>query len=219
MKKLLKSALILGLAALLLFTCAACKDDPDPTETTTAIDPYALKTDVTTAETGTSEDISNTEPTSTEITSAEVSTTKPAENSSVVTATTETPATTEANKKPGTKAEILAYINTAMQKLRGDKPGYTFTDRMIIDETKVSSENGFINTVAPTIIGMAKSAWANWSDPVVTAKGADHSKVPPKTDLQDNWIKSATCTESGANYVIRVNIVQERVATDRKSVV
>ncbi|MDR1465227.1 MAG: hypothetical protein LBJ11_08025 [Oscillospiraceae bacterium] len=112
---------------------------------------------------------------------------------------------------PKTKEEIINYFNKAMQQVKKAKPGYTEQARTVIDDKKVSSTNGFLNTVGPPIINMAKGAWSNWSDPDTHAKGSDHNGVRPKQDLQSAWVKSATCTVSGNTYKIHITLVDERV--------
>ena len=205
MAKLLKSTLALCLAALLLFAFAACGNKPEPIEPTTmdeitTTEPETLDVVMTTGEDDTSE-----EPTTVDAATGEEPSTAPGE--------TTTEAATTLAGKPSTKAEIVAYVNGVMKKVREEKPGYTFQDRTHIDDSNITSSSGFIKTIAPPIIRMAKGAWSNWSDPSVKAKGADHSGVKPKVDFQDSWVKSATCTESGGNYVIRINLIDERVVS------
>ena len=162
----------------------------------------------------TQEDDSSAEETSTEVTTAETETsaqavaetlsTKPSETST-------TEATTAANQKPGTKAEILAYYNAAVKKAKADKPGYSVSERTLIDDKKISSSKGWINSVAPGIVSMARGSFSKWSDPEVTAKGASHSDLPPFADIKAEWVKSASCTESGGNYQIKIVLIDERV--------
>ena len=201
--KLIKSVLALGLAALMLFACAACNGGkPEPTtapETEiTTTEPETLDVVMTTGEDDTSE-----EPTTVDTTTTEEPSTVPGETTTI--------APTTVAGKPATKAEIIAYINTMMNKVRAEKPGYTFTERTVIDDSRISSSSGLINTVAPPAIRMAKGLWSNWTDPSVKAKGADHNGVHPKVDLTDKMIKSATCTESGGVYTIRVYFIDEHV--------
>jgi len=209
MAKLFKSVLALGLAALLLFAFAACKGDPpeptapEITDEITTTEPETLDVVMTTEE-----DISE------EPTAAEAPSTAPGE-------TTADEPTTVAGK-PATKAEIVAYYNAAAKKVKADKPGFVMNDRTHIDDQKIWISSNALNAIAPGIIRLAKNSFSNWSDDRVTAKGANHDKFPPFADIQDSWIKSATCTESGANYVIRLNLVNERVAvlpTDNKNTI
>ena len=214
MTRLFKSILALGVAALLLFSCAACGNsnkpgpsEPEITDEVTTTEPETLGVVVTTGE----DDISE-EPATVDAATAEEPSTAPGET------TTEAPTTLAG--KPSTKAEIVAYYNTAVKKVKADKPGFVMNDRTHIDDQQIWISSSLLDAIAPGIIRMAKGAWSNWSDDRVTAKGASHDKFPPLADIQDSWIKSATCTESGNNYVIRINLVDERVATlpaDNKS--
>ena len=210
MVKLLKSALALGLAALLLFACAACGggNKPEPTEPETSeattTEPESLDVAATTGEDETSE-----EPASVDETTTEAPSTKPGETTAEGATTTVAPTTVPG--KPSTKAEIVAYYNTAVAKVKADKPGYSFQERTHIDDTKISSSKGFLNAIAPAIVKMAKGLFSKWTDPSVKAKGADHGGFPPKAEIKPEWIKSATCTESGNSYQIRLNLVDEHV--------
>ncbi|MDR1927938.1 MAG: hypothetical protein LBQ33_04795 [Oscillospiraceae bacterium] len=132
--------------------------------------------------------------------------------------TAATKQSTAAPKKPTTTAEIVAYFNAAANKVKTAKPGYSHKARTIIDDKKVSSPNGFINTVAPPIINMAKGFWSDWSEPNVVAKGSNHNDFPVSgqswsSKLDPSWVKSATCTTQGSSYKIRIVLKDERVAT------
>ena len=196
MAKLFKGLLALGIAAALLFAFTACKPDdpgptePDPTEETTT-EPDTIGVDITLDD--------------------DVTTTTEPETTTEASQPGETTTEEATTGVPKTKAEILDYFNAAMKKVRADKPGYTSQERTIIDDSKISSSKGWINTIAPPIIRMAKGIWSNWTDPSTKAKGADHSGLRPIVDIQPAWVKSATCTESGGNYSIRINLVDERV--------
>ena len=196
MAKSLKRILALCAAAALLFACAACNGgktpdstEPDTSETTT--DPETIGAMATTGV-----DESSTEP--------ESSTEGPTTQGETTTVETTTGA-------PKSKAEIVAYVNEAMNKVREDKPGYKMQERTVIDDSKLTSSNGAIRTIAKGAISISKGLWSKWSDSS-KAKGDGHGGVAPKADLQANWVKSASCTESGGNYQIRINLVDERVA-------
>ncbi|MCL1952780.1 MAG: hypothetical protein FWF60_08145 [Oscillospiraceae bacterium] len=184
MAKILKRLLALGAAAALLLACAACGEKP---------------------------------PVTTEPASTEGDTTEPKTIDAMAELTTEEPTTEETTTAetttgvPQSKAEIIAYVNEVMKRVREEKPGYTFTERTVIDDQRISSSKGFINSVAPPLVRMAKGIWSKWTDPDVKAKGADHGGVHPKVDLTDSMVKSATCTESGGTYSIRINFVNENV--------
>ena len=191
MAKTLKRLLALGVAAMLLFACAACNGGKPPEPTDPEI----------------SEE-STTEPETIDVVVTEDEETTAEEDATEDETTTEAEATTGV---PKDKAEIVAYFNEAMAKVKADKPGYTFQERTHIDDTKISSSNRLLNTIAPPIVRAAKGAFSKWTDPSVKAKGADHSGLPPYAEVNPSWIKSATCTESGGNYIIRLNLVNENV--------
>jgi len=207
-KRILALAIALSLS-LMLF---ACNDKPEPpteplTESTKEEGIPAAVTETDPDQITTADETEPGEETTddAETTTADEVSTQPGET------TTKAETTAAATKKPETKAEILDYFNAAMRKVRSDKPGYTSQERTIIDDTKISSSKGWINTFAPPIIRMAKGLWSDWTDPSVKAKGADHSGLRPIVDIQPAWVKSATCTESGGAYNIRIYLVDERV--------
>jgi len=170
-----------------------------------------------------------TEPdTETEITTqkndsaTEVTTSAQATEPMTETTTKAEASTATAAKMPSGKAEIIAYVNGVMKKVRQDKPGYSFQERTIIDDTKISSASKLVDTLAPPVIRAAKGQWSNWSDPATKTPGTDHNDVSPKADLQSSWVKSASCTESDGNYQIRVYLVDEHIPelpTDGKSTI
>ena len=111
----------------------------------------------------------------------------------------------------------MDYFNKAANKVKTDKPGYTYKARTIIDEKKVSSPNKAIDTIAPPILNMVKGIWANWSDEVIVAKGADHKAFPVSgqswaSRLDPSWVKSAACTDKGSVYEIKIVLKDERVS-------
>ena len=207
-KKIL--ALLAALALLLAFT--ACNKtetptDPSETATTTADDLTVNASELDTTQEGDTTDESGETTDEVEATLVEEGSTLPGETTNVG----DTTATTKPATKPEGKQEIIDYFNAAMKKTKADKPGYTFRERTVIDDTKISSSKGWINTIAPGIVRLAKGLFSNWTDPDVKAKGADHSGLPPYADVKPEWIKSATCVESGGNYVVRLNLVNESV--------
>ena len=187
--KLFKDTLAFGATVLLLFMCAACVDG-GPGPTTAA--PETLDVVVTTDADETTGDALT-----------EASTTQPGETS------TAAPATLPG--KPTTKAEIVGYFNAAYKKVKTEKPGYTFHERTVIDKDGISSSKSWLESIASLVLPMAEGAFSKWTDPAVTARGADHSNLPPYVDVNPKWIKSATCTESGGNYQIRLSLVDESV--------
>ena len=201
MAKLLKSILALGVAAALLFACAACnKKPPEPTEpdstVETTTEPESIDVVATTDEGDTT-----TEPeTATEAT-------QPGET----TAEGDTTTAEATTGVPKTKAEIVAYVNGVMAKVREEKPGYSMQERTHIDDKGITSSKSAIQSLGKFFINIAKGLFTKWTDPKVKEKGGDHGGVNPKVDLQDAWVRSASCSESGNTYIIRVNIIDERV--------
>lgn len=192
MAKLLKGILAVG-AAVLLFTCIACT--PKEPASTTAPETEAIVTTMALRipETAASEVEQTTEePTTEEPTTIEVT-------------------TTTAPGKPATKAEIVDYFNAAYKKVKAEKPGYTSHERTVIDKDKISSSKSWLESVASLVLPFAEGSFMRWSDPEVTARGADHSGLPPYADVNPKWVKSAACTESGGSYTIRLNLVDESV--------
>ena len=194
MARLLRSILALGVAAALVFALAACKDkEPEITEPDTTVEtttePETIDVDITL------EGETTTGPETTEPTTLEGE-------------TTEAEATTGV---PKTKAEIVAYYNEAVTKLKEDKPGYTMHDRTIIDKDKITSSSGLLNGAIRLVFPMIQNLFTKWSDPSVKAKGADHGGFPPKGEIKPEWIKSATLTESGGNYRIKLTLVDENL--------
>ena len=202
---------LLAVLALLLAFASCKKADPQEettVETTTAEDLAVVVTEPDTTQT--EEDTSEPEDTTTD---DAASTTEAQEVSTEEGATTTKaePTTKAPAAKPSTKAEIVTYVNGVMTNVRTAKPGYTMQEITHIDGDGITSSNGAVKTLAKGVVSLSKSLWSKWTDPSVKEKGADHNGVNPKTDLQESWVKSASCSESGNNYVIRVNIIDERV--------
>jgi len=214
----MKPILALIAALALLLALASCGKAPQPEvtqpDTTTAgevpVGP-ATQPDTETTESGeTSAEVPG-ETTTGEDGSTQAGETTQEGESTKAGATTTKPAPTSAPKKPATKAEIVAYYNTALRKVKADKPGYTTQERTVIDSAKISSSSGFIKTVAPPVIRMAKGIWEKWTDPAVQEKGSDHSGMCPHIEVQPDWVKAASCTESNGIYYIRIYLIDERV--------
>lgn len=203
MAKLLKSVLAIGLAALLLFAFAACKKSDPPQPTTAGITDEITTTEPETLDVAATTDFEETTEATVDGTTAEAPGTVPGET------TTEAPTTMAG--KPVSKAEIVAYVNAVMTNVRTAKPGYSMQEITHIDGDGITSSRNGIKTLAKGVVSLSKSFWSKWTDPKVKAKGDDHNGVNPKTDLQESWVKSASCSESGNTYTIRVNIIDERV--------
>ena len=190
MAKILRRFLALGIAAMLLFAFAACNGNNPPETDPEITQEINLESD--TIDAAATEDEEITEETTTE-------------------APEETTAEEATTGVPKTKEEIVAYYNAAVAKVKADKPGYTMHDRTIIDRNKISSSSGLISGAVRVVMPIVERSFTKWSDPSVRAKGADHSKFPPLVDIKPEWIKSATCTESGNTYQIKLYLVDEKV--------
>jgi len=114
--------------------------------------------------------------------------------------------TTVAAQKPGSIAEIVAYYNTAANKVKTDKPGYSFTE-----QTKINSFNGGSEWLMEQISKLISSETPQAE---TVAKGAEHKNfaVPGKdwaSMLNASAVESASCTEKGDLYEIRINLKRE----------
>ena len=132
--------------------------------------------------------------------------------------TTEEP-TTAAPQKPSTKAEIIAYFNESVNRVKAERPGYTWSDRVVIDRNSINCSNKLLDAVAPTILDAVKgiAKFGVWQPQAPVARGADHTQFPVSgkswaSRLEPGFVKSATCTESGSSYQIKIVLRDEDVA-------
>ena len=210
-----KKLIALLLAAVLCLSFAACGGNDDVEETTTA--PEVVEDDSTAAvdapvaddTTAADESTSAAEESSAadEETSAAVEETSAAGEE----ASTEEATTAAAAKKPETTAEVVAYFNTAVNKVKTD--------------AKSVKQNHITNYLAksPTIPGALNSVYKliggdEWLDETLvknstgsaTYTGADidaHFPVENESwasKLTADDVKSATCTESNGVYTITI---------------
>lgn len=131
--------------------------------------------------------------------------------------TTEAPTAAEP-KKPETKAEIVAYFNESANRVKTEKPGYTWQDRVLLDRKGVKTSSRLLNAAAPSILGAVQSfvKFGEWQKQDPVAKGANHDQfpVPGKSwasKLDPGFVKSATCTEAGGEYRIKIVLRDEDV--------
>lgn len=199
MKKIL--AILLITSILLAF--GACGGKDEATTTTTTTNETTVADETTTAEETTA--AAETTVITDETTVASTETTVAAET----TVTAET--TTVAGTKPEGVDAIVTYFNTAVNQIKTDKPGYSHSNSHVIGN--ITSSSGFIETVAGWIVPMFDA------DPVVktVAKGASHNDYPVagqswSSKLEPGSVKSATCTESGNNYVIEIKLKSESLS-------
>jgi len=226
MKKTLVTSLALLLCMALIFSFAACKDKNEPAgltdpETEASTLPE-YPTDEPTTEAPTTEEPTTEAPTET-VTEVPVSDPTSAPGTSVdptsATATVSSSATettTETVKVPKTKAEIVEYFNAASNKVKTDKPGFTWKERLLIDEKNVWVDSGALDALAPTLIKLTKNLYSNWTDKNGAEKGGNHNNYPsPGKDwsskLTPDMVKSATITDKGATYEIKLTLNNETV--------
>jgi len=172
----------------------------DPTEivTTTEVITTTETLDTTAIEESTTEEIA-------EETTIEETTTLPGETTTI--GETEVATTTTATLKiPSTVAEIVTYYNDAANKVKNAKPGYSFTE-----QTNINSIFGG----AQWLVNIVNRAITDETPQAATiAKGANHNDfaVPGKdwaSKLNASAVQSATCTEKGGVYEIRINMKRE----------
>jgi len=135
-----------------------------------------------------------------------------------MTTTTAEP-TTAAPQKPETKADIVDYFNESVNRVKTERPGYTWSDRVVIDRDSIVCSNKLLDAVAPSVLGAVKgiAKFGVWQPQTPVAKGADHSQFPVSgkswaSKLEPGFVKSATCTESGGDYQIKIVLRDEDVA-------
>lgn len=208
MKKLLCPVL----ALVIILALAACGKTESPVSNTDLGDAATTETS------SYAEDIAKNEETTTQSlvdpttnadeTSAEDGTTQPGETNLE---TTSGAATT----KPTSIEEIVAYYNAAANKVKTAKPGYSFKEL-----TSINSINGGSKWLADTINKIVAS---NASPSATVAKNTNHNDfaVPGKdwaSKLRSSGVQSATCTDKGTSYEIRINMKREARADLPKSV-
>ena len=124
------------------------------------------------------------------------------------TAPTTTP-TTAAPKKPESTAEIVAYFNAAANRVKTEKPGYTWTEAAVIGKI-----TGTMESVANTAVGFFDQ---NPKEMPSVAKGANHMDFPakgqnPASRLEASAVERASCTEKNGTYEIAIYLKEEKCA-------
>lgn len=119
----------------------------------------------------------------------------------------------QGNSQPKTVAEIVAYYNTAANKIKTEKPGYTKVHKTGITpgtQPELKSLIGLkINIPQALLSAVIKD------DTTQIAKGASSNDTFPAagfnwaSKLTKDYVKSATCTKSGSSYQIRINLRDE----------
>ena len=231
-------ALLAALAILLtLMSCGKTdnKDDPATVPTSDQTQPTepdvpAIATDVDPSDVTetTTEDITSTtgvDVTSTEATtegttlSGQTTTTGKITGTAINTTTTTTRTTTTTTttaRIPHTIEEIVTYYNTSANKVKTDKPGYKSRERTIIDKNKIKISSKALDAIAPGILDLVSKKWLNWTDYSTTSAGSSHngffvSGQSWSSKCKADWVKSATCTESGNTYNIKITLNDENL--------
>ena len=208
------TALLLALT--LVFAFAACKKSDKEDETT------APETEIVTNEDGETQIVEVEDETDAEAAETETN----ADGEVVTDAATEAatdaagkPAATEATKPaagkpvakdPSTTAEIVALFNNAANAVKADKPGYSKTEDNVIGT--ITSSSNLINKLIKMIVPMFPTEGPSAN----VAKGTSHNAFPVqggKTALTAGMVAKATCTKSGNNYNIRIDMKDEKLAT------
>ncbi|MCR5484563.1 MAG: hypothetical protein K6F09_03115 [Clostridiales bacterium] len=189
MKMNIKKLLAVLFAAILVFSFASCGKDaavPEPTDDTTA----EATTQEATVET--TEDVSVTE---VEETTTEKETTTEAE-------TTAEEETEAESKAPKTKAEVIAYLNEALNSVKANRPGFKKVYKR--DATgDISGLPGWLSNVIKQ------------DETKTYQKGADNTDVFPaagyswSSKLRESDVKDFSIKEDGKYYDIRVELGNE----------
>jgi len=189
----MKRILALMLSAALLLAFAACgKTKPAATEETPE------ETEVTTT--------APEETSSEEESTAEEETSAPDDETSK---TAETETTTA--KIPQTKEELVAYFNEVVNRVKAEKPGFTWTQQNIV--SNIASSSGFIQSAA----GMAMRFVSLDVEPMPSAaKGADHNAdfnvrgQAWSSRLTPQAVSKISLADKGAAWELRVDLKPEK---------
>jgi hypothetical protein len=120
------------------------------------------------------------------------------------------------NETPATPAEIVDYFNLAANRVKSDKPGYTFTMTPKTEESKITiSENvPFRDFIAKFIVSAINKSS---KEPVTIEKGSTHDEFPAKghswaSKLVPAALSGATCTDKGGYYEIELKFREEKLS-------
>jgi len=114
--------------------------------------------------------------------------------------------TTAVPKAPATIPEIVAYYNAAANRVKADKPGYSFTER-----TSINSINGGAQWLV-SIVNRAITDDTPQAETVATGGNHRDFAVPGKdwaSKLSAAAVHSATCAEKDGVYEIRIDMRTE----------
>lgn len=218
MNTIVKKLTAILAAACLLVSLAACKGpEADPGETG-----GSTVSQNTAGQTGEAQTVSDfQEPDSqtsgsgsasaSDITSAE-SASQPKETAKRAAATAKPSAQ---NQKPSTKEEIVAYFNTAANKVKTEKPGLTKTEKISFQVQGDGTIAGIANQVQKALKNTLNP------DPITVKKGASHHAVFPVENqswasrLSADAVSSASCVEQNGAYLITIRLKDEHISYEQ----
>ena len=200
----MKRILVLLLAlAMILTVFAACKKTPavEPTEPVVNPDDYTTEAP---AETEPIElpnaDDDVTEPPE-EITTEEPATTLPGETTTVAPA---------ADPTTMNKEELIKYYNDAINKVRSDKPGYTRTEVLKVNDFKTNIAGGIADGLIKPIVKNMMPGDPEESKKNKGESNVDHFYHPQQTSaVKASDVASYSAKKEGANYVITLTLGKE----------
>ena len=209
----MKKILAFLLAAVLLFSFAACGKDDTTADTTTTTAADEIETTAADAEATTAADVDATVAGNEETTAADAeATTVAGEEATTVAGEEATTAagaeatTVAAVKAPQTKAEILAVYNNAVNSAYNAKAG--FDKERYADNANLDAKGalGALTDVVYTFMGIGEGN--EYTEKV--EKGKWDSDLPHhylrKSTLTEADLTNATCKENGGKYTIVLSV-------------
>jgi len=204
----MKRILALMLAAALLPALAACNKSTPANETP--------ETGVTTSApeetSGADESTLPEETTMQEETSGADESTLPEETTAPDEETSKASETAKA-KLPQTREEIVAYYNEAVNRVKTEKPGFTWTQQTFV--SNIASSSAVINWLAPQAMNFVPLEVLEMEP---AAKGADHNEQfnvrlkPWSSRLAPSMVSNATFVDKGTTYELRIDLKPEKRA-------
>lgn len=216
MKTTMKRFAAFLLAACLLLSLAACQGPGNEPNTTNGSSPSqsepeqtgdtlpasdSQESDVPVSETGAASDtsVSSSAGPQTETTRPASATAKPQAQ----------------DRKPSTKAEIVACFNAAANKVKTEKPGMTKTEKIAFQVHGGGAIAGIANQVQKALKNTLNP------DPITVKKGASHNAAFPVEDqawssrLAADAVASADCAEKNGVYEITIRMKDERISYEQ----
>ncbi len=204
-----KRILALVMALCLVFALAACNNGGNDDETTTGAADTAVNGD-TVADTAANNETEAASGDTTDV-SADASTEAASEG--------ETEAATQGNtdapaaKKPETTAEILAYFNTAINKVKTNSKSLTckYLKNSQAGKAELGNLPGFVQDMANNLISSNMGEDEAKKNKTVTSAAEKNALFPVEkqtwaSKLGVENIQSATLKESNGSYIITINV-------------